>query len=51
MKAEVERRTRVKADRQVLRQERMIDGEMMRIKIEEDEDVENIFKIAAEKNV
>ncbi|CAB4040872.1 eIF-2-alpha kinase GCN2 [Paramuricea clavata] len=49
MKAEVERRTRVKADRQVLRQERTIDGKMTHIKIEEDEDVENIFKIAAKK--
>ncbi len=49
MTAEVERRIGIKTDRQVLRQERIVDGEKRRIKIDDDEDVENIFKIAAQK--
>ena len=47
LKAEVERRTCVKASQ--LRQEDMINGEKMRIVIEDDEDVENIFENAAQK--
>ena len=49
MTAEVERGTGVKRGRQVLRQERKVNGEKKRIKIENDADVKNIFKIAAEK--
>jgi serine/threonine protein kinase len=47
--AEVERGTRVKRGRQVLRQERMVQSEKKRIKIEHDDDVKNIFNIAAQK--
>ena len=47
LKAEVERRTRVNASQ--LRQEDTINGEKMRIVIENDEDVENIFENAAQK--
>jgi serine/threonine protein kinase len=47
LKAEVERRTCVKASQ--LRQEDMINGEKMRIVIEDDEDVEKIFENATKK--
>jgi serine/threonine protein kinase len=47
LKAEVERRTRTNASQ--LRQEDTINGEKMRIVIENDEDVENIFENAAQK--
>ncbi|CAB4044686.1 interferon-induced, double-stranded RNA-activated kinase [Paramuricea clavata] len=47
LKAEVERRTRVKASQ--LRQEDMINCEKMRIVIDDDEDVEKIFENAAQK--
>jgi serine/threonine protein kinase len=49
MNAAVERRTGIKTDRQVLREERNVEGEIRRIKIDDDEDVQNIFKIAAQK--
>ena len=49
MAEEVERCTGIITDQQVLRQERTVDGEKRQIKIENDEDVKNIFKIAARK--
>jgi serine/threonine protein kinase len=47
--AEVERGTGVKRRRQVLREERMVQGEKKRIKIEHDDNVKDIFNIAAQK--
>ena len=49
MTDEVKRCTGIITDQQVLRQERTVDGEKRQIKIENDEDVKNIFKIAARK--
>ena len=52
MRIQVERGTRVISERQILEQERTVNDTKIRIKIEEDEDVKNIFNIAArEKRV
>ena len=51
IKTEVKRATEVKRGRQVLRQERMAEGaeKPITIKIEDDDDVKNIFITAAQK--